>query len=233
MTARNVLHQGGFIWPFDSTTRQAQARNKSGAGFGRQPNFKLERRGFVVRDGIIATSGRGISRLKTTISHITAHPSSHLEIWPADLTASSIILGAAVTVRHCLCWCLKTHLAANLRRGRRFQCVLADHISEAKFTDFVGFGAADDDNYSFPPVVIHLSHGPKSSGCSECSVFAKNKGKTVFGANIQKCFQANGPSGAEPDHSRLINSLREVIRAHKQTPPPHPTPSPALSPIRE
>lgn len=112
-------------------------------------------------------------------------------------------------------------------------CVLADHISEAKFTDFVGFGAADDDNYSFPPVVIHLSHGPKSSGCPECSVFAKNKGKTVFGANIQKCFQANGPSGAEPDHSRLINSLREVIRAHKQTPPPHPTPSPALSPIRE
>lgn len=109
---------------------------------------------------------------------------------------------------------------------------LADHISEAKFIDFVGFGAADEE-YGFPPVVIRLSHPPDSSGCPDCAVFAKNNGKTDFGAEIQKCFQENGPSGSEPDYSGLIHSLREVVRAHKPTPPPHPSPSPALSPIRE
>ena len=109
--------------------------------------------------------------------------------------------------------------------------MLADHVSEAKFIDFVGFGAVDNDNYSFPPVVIRLSHGPKSSGCPECSVFAKNKGKTVFGANIQKCFKANGPSGSDPDYSVLIQALREVVRAHKPSGPPYPSPSPPHSPI--
>lgn len=109
---------------------------------------------------------------------------------------------------------------------------LADHISEAKFIDFVGFGAADGE-YGFPQVVIRLSHAADSSCCPVCAVYAKNNGKTDFGAEIQKCFKSNGQTGAEPEHSRLINSLREVIRAHKPTPPPHPTPSPALSPIRE